>query len=436
MERLQTRMQRTGTARSTSLSAHAGTLTVAAVVLSIGFGGGVTTRPGLILLALSVLIAFLVPAWVPLTVALIGAWFRSFVPELPSGLLVSDVALGIFVLRVVAPLLLFGQDRRLQASSWWLLAFLAWAWIAMLFNGGEEYLALARITEYGAVFVAASLTRGMSRPVFILAALAAATQVAIFLASGVLAVGDLHQFGQVGMAGIAGAQFIRHRLWRATLFLASLAGIVLCFRRGIWIAGAVEIGVLALPLLRRREGRVRLVLGMLLGIIVAVGMYQAQETLTSRLGLNVKSIIIRQEGWSDAITAIRAEPLFGHGWATALDGGQPAYNLFLNVAASVGIVGALLVIGFLAALALRLTVRAGRESRAVFAFLLGFLVLSMAEMTFYAAAAGTLAFFVLMGSTVGARFERRPGVAIARRNPFLTPLTRATADPGPRVEPA
>ena len=394
-------MQRIGIARGGLSSIGATGLTIAALILSIGFGVGVTTRPGLTILAISTVIAFLLPVWVPLAVALVAMWFRSLVPELPSGLLLSDVAMGIFMLRWAAPWFLYERDKRLQTSTWWLLAFLSWAWIAMLFNQGEEHLALARISAYGALFIATSVTRGVAKPLYILAALAAAIQVAVLVASGVILVGDPHQLGQIAMAGIAGAQFVRNKVWRSALFLLSLAGVALCFRRGIWIAGAVEIGVLGLPLLRNRQGRKRLVLGVLVGAIAAFGMYQAQEALTARLGLNEESIVLRQEGWGNAITAIQADPIVGHGWATAVESGQPAYNLGLNVAASVGIAGAVLIAGFFTALVLTLSKRSDRESVGVFAYLLGFLVLSMAEMTFYAAAAGTAAFFVLLGAAVG-----------------------------------
>ena len=92
------------------------------------------------------------------------------------------------------------------------------------------------------------------------------------------------------------------------------------------------------------------------------------------------------------------------GWALGgLDFGERTtpYNLWVNLAASTGILGALFVTLALAALYRRLQACAHiAEVRAALVFLVSWCVLSVSVMTFYAASSGTILFFVMMGSAL------------------------------------
>lgn len=223
-------------------------------------------------------------------------WVRDLVPELEGGLLLSDIALGIFVVRWAIPWLVYEQSMRFAAASWWLLLLLAWAATALAFTGGGEHLALARIAVYAIVFVAASVTPGLARPLYLLATFFSTGALLYLVSTSMLVIGDPHQFGLLAMAGLAGAQFIRRSSWRKVFSVISAVAIVLCFRRGIWIAGAVEGGILLVPALRRKGGRLRLVLAILLGAMVVGLALSAQEELTERFDLNPESLELREQG--------------------------------------------------------------------------------------------------------------------------------------------
>ena len=100
---------------------------------------------------------------------------------------------------------------------------------------------------------------------------------------------------------------------------------------GIWIASAVEACILLIPLLRRRELRQRTFGAAPVAKPLLWGSCTGRTcTRAAELGLNPESLTLRQAGWRDALHAIADEPLIGHGWATAIDSGQPAYNLCLE----------------------------------------------------------------------------------------------------------
>jgi hypothetical protein len=213
-------------------------------------------------------------------------------------------------------------------------------------------------------------------------------------------VGDPHQFGQLGMASLAGAQLFRRRLSRVLLSALSVAAIILSSRRGVWIAGAVEIGVICFA--GAGSSRQRVAVAVAVAAVLGVLVFAFQQSLTPELRLNPNSFALREQTWETGLTLIKAFPLVGGGWSATLpvDGAIVPYNLWINVAASLGIPAAILLTVFFASLAQRLTGSATKLGTAALAYLLGFLALSIAEMTFYASAPGTITFFILMGAAL------------------------------------
>jgi hypothetical protein len=378
-------------------------------------------RPALLVAFVLIGSGLVLPMWVPLLVALAAAWMRVLFPGLAAGLEISDVALAVFLCRWAFEFATRELPTQIPAATKWLIVFFLWAWVAMELSHGAQVPALGRVTLYGLVFVAASLTPGLARPTFIgttailvgqmIAATAGWTQLGTSMTGFV---GDPHQFGELGMASLAGAQLFRRRSSRLLLSSLSIAAMIFSFRRGIWIAGTIETGVILFAGARRRWQRVSV--GLAGAAILAILVFWFQQAFTPELGLEPGSLSLRVVSWQTGVALVSASPWIGSGWSAALPvgGAVVPYNLWINVAASLGIPAAILLAGFFLSLLHSFVRSAGAVATAAFAYLLAFLVLSLSEMTVYAAAPGTIAFFVLMGTAVAETspvrgFERRRG---------------------------
>ena len=406
---------------------------IAAFALLAVTGYLVSHHPALLVTFILIGCGLVLPMWVPLIVALAAAWMRVLVPGLAAGLEIPDVALAVFLCRWTFEFATRELPTRIPAATKWLIAFFLWAWVVMELGHGAQVPALGRVTLYGLAFMAASLTPGLARPTFIGATavlvgqmIAAATGWTQLGTSMTGFVGDPHQFGELGMASLAGAQLFRRRSSRLLLSSVSIAAMILSFRRGIWIAGTVETGVILLARTGRRWQRVFVALAG--AAILAILVFWFQEAFTPELGLSTGSLGLRVVSWQTGVALVRASPWLGTGWSSALpvEGAVVPYNLWINVAASLGIPAVVLLAGFFLSLVRSFTRSGGMLATAALAYLLAFLALSMSEMTFFASAPGTIAFFVLMGTAVAETspvrgFERRRGSRHTR--PRLTTMS-------------
>lgn len=384
-------------------------------------------------------LAFL-PTVVAASAALAFIWFRSLVPVGVAALL-ADMALVALVLKIALRLATRGEGRvRLARSIPWLVTFVAWAWLSLVATSTwGSAPSFARVSLYSACFALLTLARDPGETVFRFVLL---TAVAQLLLTAVLGhdvswfVGDLHQVGILFLAGLAAVSLVRASRLRYLAGILMAVGIALTTRRGIWIAGLVELAILFAA---GRAGAGRRAAVVLMAVVVAgvgvAGVLAAQERLVRDLTLNANSAAIRGRSMDYGLSLAAEHPLTGVGWANATSevgrlapipstvpgarGEVPPYGLWVNLAATTGFVGAVLFAGFVVALGLSLLHRLERSplGRAGFVLLSGFVVLSMSETTLYAAAPGTLTFFVLMGMAASGspdshsedRVEIRPG---------------------------
>jgi O-antigen ligase len=171
------------------------------------------------------------------------------------------------------------------------------------------------------------------------------------------------------------------------------------FARGAWIAGAVTLFAKYWRQIRHGLARVAAVTA-----LVLLASWWLIPLATSQFRLSHASLPLRIQSWESGISLIVQNPLVGHGWAV---GGQrvqanepPPYNLWINVTASTGVLGAVALTGFFVRAIRVLTTSQSDVARAWFPYVAGFLVFSLGEMTFYAVGAGTIEFFVLTGAAV------------------------------------
>ncbi|MEX1264140.1 MAG: O-antigen ligase family protein [Actinomycetota bacterium] len=325
--------------------------------------------------------------------------------------LLSDVLIMLFIGRSAVGLLLGRQPP--QAARKPIVAlgcFFATAWLALAFTGElETAAAFARISLYGALFVAASCDREGARATMISIALFASLEALL----GILGLtprvaGRLYGLygdpGQTGLLLLAGYSFstLLPQPWKTASTVLTAFGIVLTQTRST--AMALIVATLAWHWPRLRRGRLKLAVVAIM--LVLIGWWLI-PIATERFGLNAASIALREKSWWVGFSLIAREPLVGHGWAvgglpTSGPGEQAPYNLWLNVAASTGLVSVAFLALFTYFLLDAIWRSDRRECSALIPFLLGFLVQSLGEMTFYAASASTIAFFGLTGIAAGA----------------------------------
>jgi hypothetical protein len=343
---------------------------------------------------------------VSLGAAVLSANLRTSLPGLPSGLTFSDVFLGLFVLGWLREAITSGRGRVPPKWTAWLLAFLTWAWCSLLITHADaSALALARVTLYSVVFLCAA-ARQTSRSVLrvllgfgVLEAVVALAGVTPRLGSRLLGtLGDPAMFGLLMLFTLAAIPLFRGKQARRISYAVVGLAVVSTFTRGVWIGGVIEAVLLVAPRVTRR---------LLLAIVVVSSVFVVavalQGVATQRLNLNPGSLSLRQRSWAEGLRIAEARPLTGTGWALAGDAGVPnPYNLWINVAASTGIVGALLLAAFMFCLARHLVRhRDNPVSRVGFIYLAGFMAVSLGEMTVYAASPATITLFAVMGLVVG-----------------------------------
>lgn len=358
-------------------------------------------------------VAAVAPRWLLLGGAIV---LRFLLPDFTLGgqLIPSDLLLAAYIGRQlyrVAPT----APRVLQEPHVrWLLAFLMWAWLSMAVVGSwSTGLALGRITLYALVFIIATTDDEVGPPLLRLLTIYAVVE-AIMGVGGITArngirllgsYGDPHQFGLLMLTGLAGTVAFPRKV-RFVLFPILLLGLAGTFTRGLWLATAVGMLVMFVPHIGRRRLLLLAVAASLLAVFLVL-----EPLITQRFELDPGSSEFRVQTIDLGLAQIQAHPLFGVGWAVGTlhlsDEIQAPYNLWVNVAASTGVLGAILFTVFLFLLARALASSRAHAARVGLVFLSGFLVLSLGEMLLYAnAPTSTIAFFILTGV----------GVAAARRN--------------------
>lgn len=364
-----------------------------------------TTQQSVVFGAGALLVGLSLPPTL-LLVAAIGFGGSAVATTVAGPLTISDVLLILFVARsFVGP----GGARglRLGLTERWLVGFLAWGLFATWITG-ESVSPLLRIVLYAAVALRVRDTRIDVRFLFVgVLAMALWNQVTGVAEGqarliGTL-IGDPAQTGGVLLAALLPVVLgggPRYPLpLRGVLALVLLLGVWQTQTRGIWFALLLTAGVAVV--VRRGGGRARV---LLVGAVITAAGFLTVDALTSRLGLNAESGDFRIENITNGIRSGLARPVFGSGWANAivvdpLGNVRPnatavvPYNLFINVFAGLGIIGLVLLLGFVWTLLGRVLDR--RDAPAY--FVVAFLALSLTEMTLYAGSLLTLIFFVYLG---------------------------------------
>ena len=381
---------------------------VSYVALLVGMGFLVARNLPALTVACLAIIAFICPRWLLLAGAIVTN--RALVGyEVIGHLQAADILLLIFLLRWLSGMLASGVLRTPpRALTLWLGTFLLWAWISLvLASSWQTGWALGRITMYAAVFVAASMDAHSARPLLRFIAAYACLE-ALLALIGVTArvegrlygiVGDPVQTGLLMLAGLAAVRTLG-MFPRRIAYVLLWATIVLTFTRSIWVASSVSLLVVAWPNLRTRLMRVAAVT-----LLALAASWWLIPVATTTFHLSSESIDLRVQSWTSGVHLVQSKPIVGNGWAigTASDiSTPPPFNLWINVAASTGIPGALLLTGFLVRLTASLAYSREALPRVWFQYVVGFLVLSLGEMTVWAAGSSTIEFFALTGAVVGA----------------------------------
>jgi len=359
------------------------------------------------------------------SIALGVGWFRTLLPTGFTAAALVDACLVALVLRTGARHASRRIGATLPIATACLLAFAAWAWLSVAATTSwGSATALGRVTLYAACFACLSLTSRSARPLFLFVMWLSLLQLVLSVLLNVeldTFVGDPHQLGMLLLAGLAGTAFLVRPRSRLLVSIVLLVGIIATTRRGIWIAGAAEVTAL---LVTRAQGKVQKLAPIALAVALAVGasllgVLSAEEQLQTDLSLNEDSVQLRSESWQYGLQLAAGHPLLGVGWASgnadieegvvrglppihAQDTFAP-YNLWINLAASTGIVGAALFTMFLVTLGRGYiaATTAHPAARAGIVLLVGFVVLSVSEMTLYAAAPATINFLLLSGAALG-----------------------------------
>jgi O-Antigen ligase len=415
-------------------TAHA-VLGATSVACSAGVGYAIVRKPGLTVLAAGWTVSLLCPPWLLLGGAIVA---QHLLPtqQVLGVLLVSDLLLIAFVARWVVVGVTSREWDLPTGAGLWIVAFGVWAWLSMFATGSwQTASALERVTLYVLVFIAATAQPGLARRVFVIVALYATAESILALVHVTPQVEGSRLVGWYGDPGVLGAliaagvaaTMLLHRSARLAMLAVLLPAAFLTYTRATWVAVIVELAVIAFPFVRRRW----VLLG---GVIVAVVVAAAwvAPLITQRFELNPQSLPMRLSSWSRAVELTRSAPWFGQGWNVGgqFGVGQNPYNLWLNVAASTGILGALLITLALAIMVRDLARTSLPTAQAGLAFLAGFLVLSVQSMTFRAAGTVTIMFVALIGACLAD--AHRPVQRIDRDVPSAGHASRFAVTPAPR----
>jgi O-Antigen ligase len=315
----------------------------------------------------------------------------------------TDVLLGLWLIRQLARAAMDRHRLQVARSSRWLAAFLAWAWLVTLLHG-VRVTPLMRVTLYVAVSIlltnAGEIDRRAIRTAIVIYAAIEIVLTAPHIFRTRLVgetIGDSAQFGLLLLACLAVlvgcARPSTFRRWSVAIVLIWTIATV---TRGIWFS----LGVMLTLVLAKRLSFRRLVAVVAGGAVLG---FLAIGPLTARLDLNASSGGVRLDSIRYGIAAAKDSPVTGHGWASQSTqttlarpqepAARPAFNLFVNVAAALGLPGVALLVTYL----IQLFRELARGPRDAFLFGAAFFALSLTEMTIYAGSLGTVLFFLYAG---------------------------------------
>ncbi len=447
--------------RTAALKTLAALTGVAAAVGTLVVG-----RPELILWAVGAALALVCPLWVLPSAAIAATALAPHGTDIGSVQIADVLFGILLVRGGRRVLGKWTLADALWQPEWWLGGFLAWAWISLLAAGALDTApALARVTLYAAVFATLARVSGCARPLMVSIVALAVVEVGVALALGQVGpttsktlpwvpiratgtTGDPANFGFIQLAAL-GFTLVLPKRARWYLTPVILAGIAMALTRNVWAAGVVEAGLLAIPALRVKP--IRIVLAA--ACVPVIGLV-AEPIVTKQLHLNPQSGEIRVNTIRGGLELTEAHPLFGVGWAQAQapiftrsasrascgrghardDGRHPGahgcrspargpreskrpvgqhadhgrvlraepFNVWVNVASTTGVPGALLLTVFLGATLILLTRHRNPASQGVLIFLAGFLVFSLSDMSLYAGGLTAMMFFALLGAGVAA----------------------------------
>lgn len=407
------------------------TLGVGAAALAGGSALGwiVARRPGYALPALGLLLAAAVPATWLLAGGIVttSAVNRTAVV---GDLLMADLLMMAWLARtLIRPdkggLRGPGAGRVGQA----LMLFLGWSILASYIDGAS-LTPLLRISLYAAVCLRLAYVPANRTLIYAVVTVFACWEIGGGILEGQTRlvgthVGDPAQMGALILAALipialGELRFLSWGRWVVAAFL--LYGVWLTQTRSIWFATTVVFAIWLFA--GRGGGRTRTLV--ILGAVALIG-FQVVGRVTAALGLNDSSAAYRIDNISNGLRAGIAHPLVGSGWANVvgvdtsgaiLNTGEVVqpYNLFINVFASVGVLGLVLLLAWLWTLLGRLV----RRKDTPFYFVVAVLAMSFTEMPFYAGSLLTVLFFVYAGLGLAGSRE-------VRRNDDETSATSATS---------
>jgi hypothetical protein len=380
---------------------------LAVCLLAVPAGYAVVRAPRALLSGLALALSSVCPRWLLLAAAILAASTAVDYP-IVGRLQLSDLLLILFVARSSTRWLAGHKRRALASSAGWMIAFLAWAWFSLIVtqSWGTAW-ALARITLYGAVFIVAladdSLAPNLYRFVLVLACLEAGLglwELTPHVGSRIYGwYGDPGVAGLFFLTGLATARLVRPSL-RVLAYPLLIAAVARTYTRSIWVAGLISLFVLAWPRPRHRLLR----LGVFAIGALALAWFLI-PLVTEALHLNPASIVLRIQSWRYGMNLIWTEPLVGHGWAVGATAGvlrmPPPFNVWINVGASTGLPGVVLLGGLLSSVLRTLSQSRSDVGAAAFQYTVAFLVVSLGEMTLWATSPATIEFFVLTAVALG-----------------------------------
>lgn len=206
-------------------------------------------------------------------------------------------------------------------------------------------------------------------------------------------IGDPAQFGGLMLvAATVVVLRVRPLFVRLPLVAYLATGALLTQTRSIWFAAAA----VAVLMFLRGRGRLLPVAVPALGALIGLPLV---PWLTRIAHLNRDSGYVRADSLQSSLDAVRNHPFTGQGWAylsgttiDPLNGGVGAYNLWLNVTASTGLVGLVLFTAWMIFVARDL----GRVDKVGYTVLTIMLAMGLSEMPIYAGALLTIVFILLM----------------------------------------
>jgi O-antigen ligase len=225
--------------------------------------------------------------------------------------------------------------------------------------------------------------------------------------------GDPGTLGLTLLAGIAGSLVLSPWVRTVTL-LPITVGIMFTLTRGVWIAAAGTMAVALMPRVHRRGLRVAIVAG-----LIVISGVMSIPWLTNELDLNPFSIDLRLVSWTSALDLIRSQPIVGVGWGGeqlfSISSNTPLpFNLWLNVAVTTGVVGALLLTVFLIGLLRALVGSMHPVARAGLAYCVGMLMFSLGATFMFGGSSVAIDFFLLTGAAIPfSRWQQRKDRASA-----------------------